>query len=104
MSYDEMRKLIPRITVHRDEIVQLDVEIVNTWVFMHVEVFEWTPSSLKHMRRIFEQFKVYIADNGYTRLITYTPNPKFVKMFGGVSVNSFDHEGKHYEVMEWALK
>ena len=37
-------------------------------------------------------------------MITITPNPKFVEILGGQTVEEFEYENKQYKVVVWDLK
>lgn len=70
-------------------------------ITVHCEVNKLSPSSVRRGLRIFEQMKSEFADK---ILVTITPNPKFVKMAGGVSIGELEVDNKKYEVMTWVSK
>lgn len=65
---------------------------------VHCDVFEWKLSTLK---KIYSEFASFLNDNVGNVVYTISPNPKFVRMFGGKSVSVLNKNGKEYEVMIW---
>ena len=79
-------------------------DLVEDSVLIHCDIYNWKPSVL---RRGYSEIASLMAEKkaeGYTRLFTVTPNPKFAKLFGGERINSFYHEDTYYEVVVWDLK
>ena len=90
--------------VYQDETCKLEGEFEGDVMYLHLEVFRWTPSSLKHMRKVFDMLKDFSREAGYSKLATITPNPKFVKLFGGECVHKETYNGTECEVIRWVLK
>ena len=93
-----------RRTYYRDENILLDYELVDGDVLIHSLVKRFSLSVFKTAVGVFANFLNECQEAGLKRAYTVTPNPKFAKMFGGVSVNSFEFLDKEYEVIEWDLK
>lgn len=94
-----------RETVYKDIDIQFDIEFMGPEsLLLHCIVEgEWTPSLYKRALRVFVRFMSDAYDHGYKELISFSPNPKFCKLFGARSMGEFEYENKTYEVMRWAL-
>lgn len=73
-------------------------------LLLHCEVVYWKLSSLRRMYKVFAELQDIAKQKGYSLLSTITPNPRFAKLFGGETVDSFTREGVEYEVVIWDLK
>lgn len=77
-------------------------EYAGGFLFLHCEVKVWNKATLKKIKRGIQLVKGYALSSGYDGpLLTYTRNPKWVKMIGGDYVNEFEYEDKQYEVWTW---
>lgn len=77
-------------------------EYAGGFLFLHCEVLVWNKSTLKKIKEGIKQVKERALEEGYDKpLFTYTQNPKWVKLIGGVYANSFEAEGEQYEVYLW---
>lgn len=92
-----------KFTIYEDDDVSFKAERVGTaTLLLHCKVSHWSPAKYKKMLKVFGQFlNESLGYLGYREVITVTPNPKFCKLFGGKTVNSFTYEGKYYEVVRW---
>lgn len=79
------------------------IEYVEDSILLHCEVYNWKPSVLRRGYSVIASLMNEKGKEGYVRLFTVTPNPKFAKLFGGMCINKFYHEGIHYEVVVWDL-
>lgn len=70
---------------------------------LHCEVYRWSPRVLRKCYQAFAKGMNLLIRDGFKRVVTCTPNPKFAYMFGGVYVDSFLYEGAYYEIIEWEL-
>lgn len=68
-------------------------------LFIHLDVYRWDKTVVRELREEFATIKRRAYENGYKFISTYTKNPKFVKMFGGIKTM----EVKDYEVFSWEL-
>lgn len=93
-----------KYTVHEDVNCLFQVELVDDWLLMHVEVKQWSVKIFKEMINIFADFENKMYKLGYSKLATVTPNPKFAKMFGGSTVKQFTVQGQQVEAIVWELK
>lgn len=93
-----------RKTYYRDENISLDYELEEGAVLIHSLCKKFTLSVYKTSIDVFANFLNECHSAGLQKAYTVTPNPKFAKMFGGVSVNSFQFLNKEYEVIEWDLE
>ena len=89
---------------YRDENFSLEFEKFEGDLLIHCDVTKFTPSAVKQGILVFGMMLNEARAGGFERVFTVTPNPKFAKMFGGVSVNTVNYLGKEYEVIEWDLK
>ena len=78
----------------------LEVEFYNGIPFLHIEVMKWSPSVLKELYKVFRSLKESLIKLGCTQMRTISPNPKFVKLFGGETIEYF----RNAEVIKWDLK
>lgn len=69
-------------------------------LFIHLDVYKWSKAIVHELRDEFDKIKKKAHENGYNYISTYTHNPKFVRMFGGIKTMTF----KEYEVFSWELK
>lgn len=82
----------------------LEYEIVGDVLVLHANVRNWTHNSFKLMKGVFDLFIADAIEQGYRKMVTVTPNPKFAKLFGG---EVFDHmviNDQYVEVIKWELK
>lgn len=92
-----------RKTYYRDENISLEYEISNGDVLVHSYVNKFSSAVFRKALETFAIFLNECQEAGVKRVFTVTPNPKYARLFGGVSVNSFEFIGKEYEVIEWDL-
>jgi hypothetical protein len=84
---------------------QARLEEVDGVLYVHVEVYQMTKSTLSLLRKEFDILKKKVKEAGYSHLFTYTSNSRFYKLFPGCRpVGDYDWQGQHYEVMTWDLK
>ncbi|AJT60717.1 hypothetical protein [Citrobacter phage CVT22] len=77
-------------------------EYAGGFLFLHCEVKVWNKSTLKKIKEGIKLVKKYALTIGYDKpLFTYTQNPRWVKMIGGVYSDEFDAEDKNYELWKW---
>lgn len=93
-----------RVTFYEDEDFILQYKEAYGEVFLHCEVTSWKPSSFKKGLRVFGALLNKMEERGRTRLVTVTPNPKFVQLLGGEYIGDKEQDGIHYEVYQWVLK
>jgi hypothetical protein len=89
---------------YSDEDVAFEYEEDGTRLALHCEVRRWSPSVLKKSYRVLGDFMNQKRKEGFDKMITITPNPKFAKIFGGTSVGEVDYNEMKYEVVVWDLK
>ena len=82
----------------------LEYEPIGDVLVLHCTVRNWKPSVLKLMKGVFELFVQDAKDQGYKKLVTFTPNPKFCKLFGGKYKDHMVVNDQYIEVYEWVLK
>lgn len=93
-----------RNLLYKDEDFTVEWEEMEDCLFLHCEVAYWKLSAFRRMYKVFAELKELAVQRGYSSLSTITPNPRFAKLFGGETVNSFIKEGIEYEVVVWVLK
>lgn len=91
-------------TYYQDKDFILQVENYEGVLYLHCEVTNWTPSSLRRGYLVFAKLQNEAQELGFTKIRTITPNPKFVELFNAYYLQPIEIEGKTYEVMEWELK
>lgn len=90
----------PRFKYIENDRYLLEVEFYETTPFLHIKVFKWSPSILKELYVVFDSLKTTLLKLGCTHMQTVSPNPKFVKLFGGETIDYFNNA----EVVRWELK
>jgi len=92
----------PRKQVYyQDKDFILETEEIDSFIFLHCIVSKWTPSSLRRGYSIFAKLRNEAESKNKT-LGTITPNPNFVKLFGGTVIFSFLHsDDLNYKVIIW---
>jgi len=89
---------------YSDADILFEYEEDGTILALHCEVINWSPSILKRSYRVLGDFMNQKRKEGFAKMATITPNPKFAKLFGGTSVGEVDHNEMKYEVVVWDLK
>ena len=70
--------------------------------FLHCDVRKNSPSSIKKLKSLLAEVKKDRKERGIVRpLFSYTQNPQFAKLMGGVYLSEFDFENRHYEIWMW---
>lgn len=88
-----------RIVYFRDDTFSLEYVIDKDKNYcMHCDVFEWKLSTLK---KIYREFASFLSMSEGKLVYTISPNPRFVKMFGGETISILNKDGKEYEVIIW---
>lgn len=79
-------------------------EVYNNLLFLHCEVKKNTKSALKEILSGLEILKeeAYLA--GWDEMYTYTQNPRWVRLLGGIYLTEIVIDEKRYEVYKWELK
>lgn len=80
----------------------MSIEDVDSYLFVHIDVHNWSPSILKLIRCDFEELKLDAYGNGYDNIFSYTSNPKFAKLVDG-SCKYADSIDDGVEVLYWEL-
>lgn len=93
-----------RIIAYEDEDFKLEYTKKYGDIFIHCLVFNWSLSSLKKGKRIFEEFKEKRRKEGVDYLYSVTPNPKFCELLGGHRIGQCAKKNREYEVYRWELK
>lgn len=91
-------------TVYEDKDFKAVLEVKDEILFIHCYTNSFSKAVLKQMREVFEEIKVACAAHGWEDLFSYTPNPKFGRLFGGEKIDEFEHLEKTYEVLRWELE
>lgn len=89
---------------YSDDDAVFEYEEDGTRLALHCEVFNWSPSVLRKSYRVLGDFMNKKRKEGFEKMLTITPNPKFAKLFGGTSIGTIEHDGKEYEVVVWDLQ
>ena len=94
----------PRECFYEDEDFNIETNIYESFLVLHCTVTNWKPSVLRMGLLQFARLEQWAIDQGFERMITITPNPKFVEILGGQTVEEFEYENKQYKVVVWDLK
>lgn len=77
-------------------------EYAGGFLFLHCDVIEWNLKTLRKIKTGIVEVKRQAELKGYNQpLLTYTRNPRWVKLIGGKYKNTFEVEGKEYELWAW---
>ena len=99
-----METLLPKKTYYSNQDFKFEIEQLRDEIFLHCEVYNWKPSALRLGYSVFHTLLEECKTKGIEKVFTITPNPKFAKLFGGETVNSFSNNDIDYEVIVWELK
>ena len=86
-----------RHTFSKTEDYHIEWEILGKDCHVHVQVYNWKKSVLKEGYAEFVRLKKFVRGMGYDYMVSASPNPKFCRLFGGVSVGRY----REFEVMVW---
>lgn len=93
-----------KTTFYRDETFSLEYTLFENIWFIHCEVSDWKPSSLKRGLRVFRKMHEEAARQGIYYLMSITPNPRFCELLAGKFIKKVKSvDGKEYEVYKWEL-
>lgn len=88
-----------RNVFYRDDAFSLEYNFDSEGrIVVHCDVFEWKLSTLK---AIYREWATFLNENVGKVVYTVSPNPRFVRLFGGKTVSILNKDGKEYEVMIW---
>ena len=71
---------------------------------MHCEVEVWNIRVARELDKAADDLFDKLADLGYERLLTISPNPRFCEYMGGTEFGIYEHEGIEYRGFRWELK
>lgn len=90
------------VTLYADVDFWAQGELCEGFLFLHCDVYKWDRATLKKVREGIKILKAEIKAKGYDKpVFTYTQNPRWVKLLGAKYHNSFDFEGRDFEVWKW---
>lgn len=90
------------ITYYQSDEIEAKLQYEGGEVFLHCEVSKPSLKNIKILKRLIKQLKEEREQIGYDRpLFSYTQNPQFAKLMGGVYLTSFEESGKTFEVWMW---
>lgn len=92
------------IVYYQDGDFTLRLVPTDQTLLMHCDVSVWNTKTLRNMYRVFASLLSEAKETPYVQLMTISPNPKFAKLFGGDTEQSFTQNGIEYEVIVWDLK
>lgn len=77
-------------------------EYAGGFLFLHCEVKDNSLATLRKIKEGFKEVRRVAAESGYDKpVLTYTQNPRWVKLIGGKYKSTFEAEGKEYELWAW---
>lgn len=80
-------------------------ELCEGFLFLHCDVYKWDRATLRKIKKHLDEFISEVKNFNYDKdVFTYTENPRWVKLLGAEYHNSFEFEGRHFEVWKWASK
>lgn len=91
------------VLLYEGEDFKTYAELAEGLIFLHCYVYIWNKTTLKSIKRALGIIKNGVEDLGYKGpLLSYTQNPRWVKLIGGKYVSNFTIEDSEYEL--WELK
>lgn len=94
----------PKMIYYKNNDFIFEYERLGNIVGLHCQVFTWKPSVLRFGYSVFKTFLEFCKSEGVVRIVTITPNPRFAKLFGGVTTKQFLKNNIEYEVVEWVIQ
>lgn len=81
-------------------------EMVEGFLFLHCDVLIHSRDTLRKIKKMIDDFHgVAYREYGYDKpFFAYTQNPRWCKLIGGEYANSFEQDGRKFEVWVWELK
>lgn len=89
---------------YSDDNFSLQYEQWGESVLVHFYVNKVSHSEMRKWYKQAVAFEQFAISQGYENILTVSPNPRFVALFGGTEINTIQYEGKEYKVMIWDLK
>lgn len=91
------------LALFRDEDFVIEGEVMNSEFYIHCTVDNYSKEIKKRIKHVFGNVKREVLNQGFNRVLSYTPNIKFCKVLGEYKhlVSVTDEDGKVYEVIEW---
>lgn len=90
------------ITYYKSNEILATVEYVEGEIFIHCDVSTPSLKNIKILKSLISNLKKEKEELGINRpLFSYTQNPRFAKLMGGVYLTSFKESGKEFEVWMW---
>lgn len=83
--------------VYQGDDFYVRAEEASGFLFLHVDVYKNTPNSFRKMKKYLALFMGYVD----LPVMTYTKNPKFVRMLGAKYLSEFIYDDELYEVWLW---
>lgn len=91
--------------LYEDEDFEVKSEILNGVLFYHIYVGDFSLSTYKKMKKVWEELKRNAKDEGWDAIHSYTQNLSFVEKFGGSRIATVvGLTGDEYGVYRWELK
>lgn len=81
------------------------IQEADGWILVHLDVYNWSPSMLKHLRQLFDKGLKEFADKGHELVFSSTLSEqtvKFCKLVKPVyEIREIDYYGTKYWVVAW---
>lgn len=94
-----------RRTFFENDDYKIYLEEIQDNVFIHVAIYNPTPSNIKEIKKKWGDIVVRMYFLGYEDLYTYTKDNRIVKMIGGAILvaENVKFQNEEYEVWKWDL-
>jgi hypothetical protein len=101
-----MKEIEEKISVYaQTEDYKITVQEADGWIILHLDVYKWSPSALKHGRKLFGTMLKEYAELGHELVFSSTLSPqtvKFCKMLHPVyEVKEDTYYDQPYWVVAW---
>lgn len=81
----------------------ITVQEADGWIILHLDVYNWSPSMLKHLRALFEKMLKEFADLGHELVFSSTLHEKTVKFCKLLRPVYEVKEGNYYDDKYWVV-
>lgn len=94
-----------RRTYFENDDYRIYLEEIQGNVFIHVVIFNATPSIVKQIKEKWAEIVVRMYFLGYEELFCYTADSRIVEIIGGATkiAENVKFQNKNYEVWKWDL-
>jgi hypothetical protein len=94
----------PKQVFYSDDNFSLQYEPWGENVLVHFYINKVSHSEMRKWYKQAVAFEQFAKIQGYSKIVTVSPNPRFVSLFGGTEIKTIEYDNKEYKVTIWDLK